>query len=99
MSHTLLAQLPARALIIKTEAQRTHMDGQLPEVDRLYLQINGSPEAFRWLAALLIEKANSCPSSVIIDPAELPQVVASEWSALEVSCYPDTSPHLVKLNS
>lgn len=70
------------------------MDGQLPEVDRLYLQIKGTPESFRWLAALLIEKANSCPSSVIIDPADLPQVVMTEWSALELSCYPDSSPHL-----
>ncbi len=71
------------------------MDGQLPEVDRLYLQIKGTPEAFCWLATLLVEKVNSCPSSVIIDPAELPQVVASEWTALELSCYPDSSPHLV----
>jgi hypothetical protein len=95
MSNTRLSQLPARSLIIKTETQRTHMDGQLPEVDRLYLQIKGTPDSFRWMAALLFEKANSCPSSAIIDPVESPQVVTAEWSALELSCYPHSSPHLV----
>ena len=95
MSHTLPSQLPARSLIIKSETHRTRVDGALPEVDRRYLQIKGTPEAFRWLAALLLEKAEACPSSVIIDPVDLPQLVTAEWSALELSCYPDSSPHLV----
>lgn len=84
-AHELSAQLSAHSLKIGTEIQRTRLNGKLPEVDRSYLQIEGTPEAYRWLATLLTELANN-RGSAILDPAELRQLSAAQWSAIELSC-------------
>ncbi len=93
-SPELLSRLPPQSLQITTETQRVRYNGELPEVDRLYLQINGTPDAFRYLSTVLLELANRAEksqapiagASVILDPADLKPLVLSEWDAMDVGC-------------
>jgi hypothetical protein len=86
LSHELSAQLQAGSLCITTEIQRTRYNGELPEIDRLQLQLTGTPEAFRFLATLLLELASNADASVILDPVDLKHLVLADWSAMEIAC-------------
>jgi hypothetical protein len=86
LSHELSSQLPARSLKIATEMQRTRYNGELSEIDRSQLQLTGTPEAFRFLATLLLELASNADASVILDPVDVKHLVLANWSAMEIAC-------------
>ena len=90
----LLSAMVPNSLRIFTETRAVHLDSITnPEVERTYLKINGSPEAFRWLAELFNEMAASAEAhetghSVIVDPNDLQKrpITMPEWSALDLGC-------------
>ena len=90
-AYQLAASLPANCLSITAETHRTRYNGELPEVDRLYLHLTGTPESFRYLAKLLLELASNANASVILDPADLTFLELSNWSAIDVSCRDELS--------
>ena len=85
-AHEMSSKLPAHSLFVSTELHRTRFNGEPPEVDRLYLQLTGTPEAFRFLATLLLELASNADSSVILDPSDLKHLTLTYWSAIDIAC-------------
>lgn len=89
----LLTELAPDSLRLSKETRMVRMDGQLPEVEQTYLTINGTPDAFRWLASQLNSMArcadrNAGPNSVIISPVDLKQITMTEWSSIDLGCWP-----------
>ncbi len=90
----LLCALVPDSLRIFTETRTVHLDAITnPEVERTYLTIDGTPEAFRWLAKLFNEMAASAEAhetghSVIVDPNDLQKrpITMPEWSSLDLGC-------------
>ena len=90
MPHELLAKLPPRSLHFATARHLVTIDGVPPATEQTYLQIEGTPDGFRYLAALLLEHAATAERtgahSAVLAPSDLPQVIATEWRGIEVSC-------------
>ena len=88
----LLSKLAPDSLRIFTETRMVRLDKRSnPEVEQTYLTINGTPEAYRWLASLLTQMANSAEkhengTSVIVSPRDLQQITMTEWSSLDLGC-------------
>lgn len=88
-----LSELPSDSLQITSETRRVRRDGKEPEVDRTYLTISGTPEAFEWLSGILKMMAKSAGKEdggsahgVVVAPEDLPQLTVSEWDALALEC-------------
>lgn len=90
-AYELSSRLPARNLYVSAELHSTRYNGEPSEVDRLYLNLTGTPDAFRYLANLLTELANNADASVVLDPADLKHLILADWSALEITCRTDLS--------
>lgn len=90
-AHELSPQLPANSLCVSTESHRTKYNGELPEIDRSYLHLTGTPEAFRYLATLLLELATNADASVILDPVDLKHLTLTDWSAIDIACRSELS--------
>ena len=88
----LLSNLAANTLQFSSIKRRVRLDEPTnPEVDQTYLTIDGTPEAFRWLAAQLTQMSNSADrhesgASVIVSPRDLSQVAMSDWDSLQLTC-------------
>jgi hypothetical protein len=88
----LLSELVPDSLHVFTARRMVHLDEKTnPEIEQTYLTINGTPEAYRWLAAQLTQMAKSAEkhesgNSVIVSPRDLKQITMTEWSSLELEC-------------
>jgi hypothetical protein len=88
----LLSELSPDSLRLFTARRMVRLDEKTnPEIEQTYLTINGTPDAYRWLAALLTQMANSadeheCGTSVIFSPRDLSQISMTEWSSLDLGC-------------
>ena len=88
----LLSELRPDSLQIFTARRMVRLDENTnPEVEQTYLTINGTPEAYRWLAAQLTAMANAADehesgTSVIVSPRDLKQLSMTEWSSLDLGC-------------
>lgn len=90
-SAELLAQLAPGELKIFSETKLTRVDGQQDVSEKTYLQFEGTPNALRWMARLLNERAesaenNQTANSVVISPHDLPQIALKDWFSMEVHC-------------
>lgn len=91
----LLEALEANSLRLSSVKRMVRLDDATnPEVEQTYLTVEGSPDAFRWLAAQLTQMANSAAkhdagTSVIVSPRDLSQVTMTDWDSLELACKQD----------
>ena len=88
-AHELSSQLPALSLSVSTDTHRLRYSGELPEIDRLYLNLTGTPDGFRYLSTLLLELATNADASVVLDPVDLKHLELSDWSAIHIACRTD----------
>ena len=91
---TQLKAMAADSLRIQTESKLVRVDDE-PEASKIsYLNIHGTPEAFRWLSQLLNELASSVENpkgqtggrSVIVSPHDLGQITMDQWHSIELFC-------------
>jgi len=81
-----IAALPPGSLRAASSAERLRGANVAGWVDRSYLELAGTPDALRALAAALVELANTGEQRVVLDVAPKSGFVSREWSALAVTC-------------
>ncbi|MGI9517109.1 MAG: hypothetical protein ACR2NP_08695 [Pirellulaceae bacterium] len=89
-----LSQLASGSLQIHARQRPVRLNQDEQVTQRLYLELEGTPAAFRFLAELLQAMANHADASddplrghsVIIDPRDTDQLAMAPWSALSLGC-------------
>lgn len=81
-----IAALPFGSLRAASSAERLRGANVAGWVDRSYLELAGTPEALRALAAALVELAKAGEQRVVLDVAPKAGFASREWSALAVTC-------------
>lgn len=93
-AYQLLKNVPPDSLRIRSETKRVRVDDAPDESELTYLDIHGTPEAFRWLSQLLGELASTAENSndpklghsVIFSPHDLKQITMTEWWGVDLFC-------------
>ena len=81
-----IGRLELGSLRAATSAERIRAEGRAGWQDRSYLELSGTPEGLRALAALLVEAAATPGQRVVLDPALLPGLATREWTGVAVAC-------------
>ncbi|TWU22261.1 hypothetical protein Pla52o_33170 [Novipirellula galeiformis] len=92
--HQLLAELPTGSLRIYSHQQTVKQGGQPLAAERKYLELDGTPAAYRFLASLLTEMAENAESkgnagrgqSVLLDPKDANAIAIDDYDAVSFSC-------------
>lgn len=96
----MISDVAPNSLRVASETLSVVMEDEAEQVERCYLTVHGTPQAFRWLAKLLNEMADTAKAStstrrghsVLIDPADLQQVSLESWSSLSLDCRQQLDP-------
>lgn len=86
--------LESGSLRVYSHRQTAKVDGEGENRERSYLEFDGTPEAYRFLAALLTEMADIADrygkpgrgQSVLLDPSDTDGVSIDGFDALSLSC-------------
>jgi hypothetical protein len=81
-----IAALPGGSLRAASSAERLRGVSVAGWVDRSYLELAGTPDALRALAAALVEVASAGEQRVVLDVGPKSGFNSREWSALAVTC-------------
>lgn len=81
-----IAALPCGSLHAASSAERLRGVTAAGWVDRSTLELAGTPDALRALAAALVELANTGEQRVVLDVGAKSGLTSREWSALAVTC-------------
>ena len=89
-AYKLSKKLAAESLRIRTFTALVRLNDDVDETEQAYLHIHGTPDAYRWLAKLLTERADIADSSpfdqVIVSGADLRQLVLDGWNSIHLEC-------------
>lgn len=89
-AYKLSKNLAPGSLRIGTSTAVVHLNDDVDEMEQTYLHIHGTPDAYRWLAKLLTERAANADSApfdqVIVSGADLKQLVLDGWNSIHLEC-------------
>ena len=93
-AYEMLKDVSPDSLRIQTETKFVRVDDDQYESELSYLNIHGTPEAFRWLSQLLGELATTAENtddpevghSVIFCPHDLNQITMPQWWGVDLFC-------------
>ena len=87
----LLSNLAPNSLNVFSIKRMVRIDDDSSETEQNYLTIEGTPDAYRWLAAQLTQMANSTDKhangcAVVVSPRDLKQINMTQWSSISLEC-------------
>ena len=79
------------AVFVRDEKQKHRIQPDDKASAKRFLTINGTPDAYRWLASILSQAAEDAEQHengvrVDLDPNECAAITMTDWSALGLEC-------------
>ncbi|EMI19677.1 hypothetical protein RMSM_03416 [Rhodopirellula maiorica SM1] len=91
---SLLTNLASGSLRIYSHQQTVKQGSDSSSIERKYLELDGTPEAYRFMASLLNEMAdnaerhgkNAPGQNVLLDPKDADAIAIDDYDAISLTC-------------